>query len=389
MMFSRFSLRARLILAMAASSLFTIVVIVVGMSGFYLVTADLWIERLSPEHRATLESLESGETVTAEDLAYLVSTHTQDWATYFADAEGYALLICSALALILAVLVAYRVALRISRPVEAVSQAARTVAAGTLEARAEFSGRSSQEIEQLVRDFNALAIELERADRELSAGAAAIAHEFRTPLTVLKGRLQGLKDGVFEYSPELMETLIGHVDGLSLIVEDMRTLGLSSAGQLELDLQEFELDMLVGQTLEGFDEELKAAGMAVTLDLTPSIVEADRDRIRQALVCLLDNARRYAANGRELTVSCSGDAEHARVEVLDRGDGVLPEDAQRMFDRFWRADPSRSRALGGSGLGLAVVKAIMTAHGGDVTCQAREGGGLHFSLLLSCRSASS
>ena len=380
------SLRTRLILALAATSVFTIFVIVAGMSAFYLVTAELWLDRLPPDQRAAIDRLEAGEQVSAEDLAYIVSNHTRDWATYFADAEGYALLVCSAVALFLAILIGYRVAWRISRPVEAVSKAARSVAAGSLDARVEFSGRSSHEIEQLVRDFNALAVELERVDRELSAGAAAIAHEFRTPVTVLKGRLQGLKDGVFEYTPELMEILIGHVDALNLIIDDMRTLALSSAGELVLDPQPFELDRLVRQVVQAFDEELQAAGMTVKLNLAPATVEADRDRIRQALNCLLDNARRYAASGGELTVSCSADAAEARIEVMDRGDGVPPDEARHMFDRFWRADPSRSRELGGSGLGLAVVKAIMTAHGGGVTCRTRDDGGLCFTLVSPCRS---
>lgn len=378
----RLNLRMRLMLAMGAMSLFTIAVIVAGMSAFYLITAEQWMNSFDPDIRDALMRLESGEPVSTEDLAFIASTYAQDWDTYYADAEGYALLLCSLLALILAVIVGYRVARRVSRPVEAVSTAARIVATGDLAARARFQGRSSSETEQLVRDFNALAEELERAERELSAGAAAIAHELRTPLTVLRGRLQGLYDGVYEFSPEVVNTLIEHVDGLSVIVDDLRTLGLGSSGRIVLSPEPVALDELACQVAAGYGAELKAAGLQVIYNLKPVTVMADPARLRQVLLALLDNARRYAASGGVATLVTDSEVDEARLMVMDHGPGVAPDQAQRLFDRFWRADPSRSRDSGGSGLGLAVVKAILTAHGGAVSCTQRDGGGLCFILHL-------
>ncbi|WP_114389597.1 ATP-binding protein [Notoacmeibacter marinus] len=279
-------------------------------------------------------------------------------------------------------LVGYRFARRISRPIEALASTARNLSAGDLSARAEFKGRQTLEIEKLVHDFNFMAAELERAQREQADSASAIAHELRTPVTVLRGRLQGLSDGVFELDERTLNGLIAQTETLSRIIDDLRTLTLARNGRLELWPIRTDLSQEAKIVMEAVQPLVEEAGLAVHSNLEPAPAIADPERVRQAIGALVENAQRYASDGGDLTIESGTAGGTAFVRVMDRGAGLNRKEVARIFDRFWRADPSRSRAFGGSGLGLAVVRSISRGHGGEATYADRPGGGAIFEIAL-------
>ena len=260
--------------------------------------------------------------------------------------------------------IGWRLARRITEPLKSVGGAARRIAEGDFSARAEGPHGSFREAADLLTDFNAMAQRLERAEAELAYSNPAIAHELRTPLTILRGRLQGLSDGVFDPTPEAYGRLIAHVDHLAAIVEELRTLALGNAGRLELTGVRLDLAEEAGAALSSLEAELDDADITVTRALGSACVMADRTRLRQAFVAVLENCRCYAPQSR-VHVETLVEGDHVVFRCADTGPGLAEEDRSRAFDRFWRADASRGRSHGGSGLGLSIVRAIARAHGGE------------------------
>lgn len=278
-------------------------------------------------------------------------------------------------------IVGWRLARYVTEPLKSVASAARTIARGDFSARAVLPRRSFGEAGELVADFNLMAERLERAETELKYSNSAIAHELRTPLTILRGRLQGLLDGAFQPSPQLYLRLIAHVDDLGGIVEELRTLALSNAGQLDLQYSHLDLAAEVEAAATSMEDDLSIAGSLVVRRLKPAVTVADKPRLRQAIVALLDNCRRYAPNS-TVYLETWQEKECVYFRCTDTGPGLADESRGRAFERFWRADDSRNRVSGGSGLGLPIVKAIMQAHGGDAIILPTEGRGFSIELQL-------
>lgn len=275
-----------------------------------------------------------------------------------------------------------RLANRIARPVEAVAGAARRVTEQskfTLEQipdECEF-----EETAQLVHDFNEMARRIDQGIREAETFNMAIAHELRTPLTIVRGRLQGFVDGVFTPDNGAFRALIAQVDGLARTADDLRTISLAAADRLELRYMIVDLGAEAASVVDVMRPDFADAGMTLELDVSASRVPADPQRIRQALIALLDNARRYAGKGR-VVVQVRSTRDRGIIRVKDEGPGIPPEFAGRAFILFERGEESRSRSSGGSGLGLSVVEAIMTAHGGTVRIDNELEAGATFELSL-------
>lgn len=280
--------------------------------------------------------------------------------------------------------VGWRLARNIAAPLHSVAAAARAISTGDFSARAENVRWSFGEASDLLADFNAMAERLEKTEAELKYANSSIAHELRTPLTILRGRLQGLLDGAFQPTPELYTRLIDHVDDLSSIVEELRTLAMANAGKLELKLEQSDLPAEVDAVLGVVGVDLSAAGITVNPDLRPARILADRAKLRQALHALLQNCIRYAP-GCMVKIETGMRLGYAFIRVSDDGPGLSPEGRARAFERFWRADGSRTRARGGSGLGLPIVRSIARAHGGEADLVEREGPGLTVEIRLPFR----
>jgi len=285
------------------------------------------------------------------------------------------------LGLIVAIFVAIRLTRRIIAPLNSLAEGARKITAGDLTARASPNDRSVGETAQLVDDFNAMAQQLQDTAEAVVSWNAAIAHELRTPLTILRGRLNGLIDGVFEPSDELFRNLLSQVEGLTRLVEDLRVVTLSDSQRLEVHLEATDLAEEIRHAVDAMQPSLTEAGFLVDVTAGSVRMTCDGVRMRQALLALLDNARRHATPGR-LTVLLRSEADNVIITVADEGPGLPPDFAAHAFETFTRVEPSRSRKYGGSGLGLAVVRAIVEAHRGKVHYQTSSKGGSIFKIEL-------
>jgi two-component system sensor histidine kinase AdeS len=272
----------------------------------------------------------------------------------------------------IAMFVSTRVARRMVKPLVSVAQSARSIVAGDLAARAETGDRATSEATMLVEDFNHLADRLERASEALTRWNASIAHELRTPVTILSGRLQGLADGVFKPDPTLFRSLVAQVDALARLIEDLRTVSLLEGGRMEMRFRSVELSEEVEAVVRLMQPGLEAAGFAVTTRLDKGLCEVDTARVHQALIALLDNARRHARPA-QIDVALQIDERHVRLSVTDRGPGLSPDFARHAFEPFRRYMEQGDSAKG-SGLGLSVVRVIAQAHGGDATYETINGG---------------
>ena len=274
------------------------------------------------------------------------------------------------------------VARRIAKPLVRLEATAAAVAQGDLAARSGLSGRRD-EIGSLGRSFDAMAADLERGEAARRRFFQDAAHEMKTPLAVIEATAAAVLDGVYAHDDRHLATIREQARLLGRVVDDLRTISLADAGALPLSRGSTRVDEVIASVVAAF--AAKAEGQRVTLatepaSLPPITVTADRDRLGQAIATMVDNAIRFAPDGGHVIVAARVLADTVRVEVLDDGPGVGAEDATRVFDRFYQADPARDRASGTSGLGLAIARAIVEAHGGRVGVADRPEGGARFWL---------
>ena len=283
-------------------------------------------------------------------------------------------------ALALALAVSWYVTRRVTRPIMRVARAAETIAAGDRSARAQLSAPG--ELGELARCFDTMAEDLERAERSRRNLAADVAHELRTPLAALQAGLEELRDGYAKPDVEQLAALHDQTLRLGRIVGDLAELSEAESGALSLHPTAIDVNKLIQEAVVQREPQLRAAGLTVRTRLHPGslTVLGDGDRLHQALGNLLSNAARYCRPGDTVTITTAQVADRVSIELADTGPGIAPEELPRIFDRFWRG--SASRAVGGTGIGLAVVKELIVAHGGTVTADSRPGRGTSFILRL-------
>lgn len=263
-------------------------------------------------------------------------------------------------------------------PIDRLTRAARELRDGRIPERLPRDG--TREIGALVDAFNAAAESVDRTEKLRKRLIADIAHELRTPLTNVKGQLEALEAGLIRPDAEFVETLQAETRLLERLVEDFHQLALSDAGALRLELQALPL----AETLRGILRPLaNAVAAELSVDAPEELaVRADEERLRQILANLTDNAARHRPDGLRLEVVARADGDIAVVEFRDNGPGVAPEHRPHIFERFYRAEPSRSRATGGAGLGLSIAQGLVEAMGGSIRYVARDAGGATFEIRL-------
>lgn len=286
-----------------------------------------------------------------------------------------------ALALLLAVLLAQG----LTRPIHQLTRATRALAHGDLSQQVQVTG--NDEVGELAASFNQMAAALAEGEKQRQQLLADVAHELRTPLSVMRGHLEAMLDGVFEATPENLTLVHEETLLLGRLVEELRTLSLAEAGQLPLNLSQVDIADLARQAAAAFDPLAEAEGIRLLVDLPPALppVSADPARIQQALGNLLSNALRHvgqAAAHPTVRLSAMAVSQAVRVSISDNGPGLTPEAQRHVFDRFWRADAARSREQGGSGLGLAICKGIISAHSGRIWVESTPGQGATFTFEL-------
>ena len=293
------------------------------------------------------------------------------------------LLIATLASSVLGVLLALIFSRRLARPIEAVSGAATRLASGDLSARIP-APKGNDETALLARNFNRMAEALEKLEAERKALIADIAHELRTPLTIMQGRLEAIQDGVASLEMREIDRLHHQTRLLSRLVEDLRILSLVDAGRLTLERRPLDLRGVVQTAVAGFQDQaqLKGVKLQTRLPPLPLEVEADPDRLTQIISNLLHNALAHTPTGGTIAIEVEAKGKEVAVQVADTGPGIPEEALPKVFDRFFRAEASRSRQTGGSGLGLSIVKALVELHGGQVEARNRSSGGAEFRFFL-------
>ncbi|MDX2003831.1 MAG: ATP-binding protein [Meiothermus sp.] len=284
----------------------------------------------------------------------------------------------------LGLLLAWGFSLRLARPIERINRAAADLSAGKLDTRINLEGQIG-EFRLVATTLNQVAESLERLENERKSMIADIAHELRTPLTAIRTRLEGLEDGLLEFTPGEVQKLQYHTLLLSRLIEDLRTLSLADAGQLSLKKRPVDLADLLESTLEGFEARAREKGVQLEEEAAPIHLEADPERLTQVISNLVDNALRYTPRGGSVKVSVENLSSGIKLSVQDSGPGIPEEALPYVFDRFYRGDSSRSRDTGGSGLGLAIVRALVQLHGGQVSVKNAQSGGAVFEIRLPSR----
>jgi len=262
-----------------------------------------------------------------------------------------------------------------SRPLTNLTAATQAVAAGDLSVRVPVHYHG--EVRELAIAFNAMTEELARTDELRRNLTADVAHELRTPLSVIRGKLEGVLDGVYPSTPEHLSPILEEIKLLARLVEDLHLLSLAETGQLPLEKRTTDVGALLRDAQVNFSPQAADRGVTLALDLPSDLPEvmADRRRIAQVLGNLLTNALRHTPSGGRVTLSAAGNEKTVRVTVTDTGAGIPPEDLPYIFERFWRGEKSRSRAGGGAGLGLAIAKHLIQAHGGQIGVESPSEGG--------------
>ncbi|MCQ3976650.1 MAG: sensor histidine kinase [Anaerolineae bacterium] len=271
---------------------------------------------------------------------------------------------------------------QVVRPLRSLSTAAQGIAQGDLSQRAHVGARD--EVGQVAETFNQMAESLQRYAAERQNMIADVAHELRTPLSVIQSNLEAMLDGVLPASPEELTSLHQETLLLNRLITDLRTLSLAEAGQLRLEKQPVDLGALVQQVGERL--RLRAEEKNIVLETEVAhdlpVIQADPERLTQVITNLVDNALRYTPPGTRVSVTAQAAPGGIELLVHDTGPGIPPEDLPHIFDRFWRAEKSRNRATGGSGLGLAIIKQLVEAHGGQAHVESQVGIGTRFRIYL-------
>ncbi len=348
----RNSLRVKLLLA-------HLLVIAVGMATLFAATlliAPGIFERLMTAMMGPNAGGMSGM------MGGMAQTTTQAFRAAMIDA----LLWSAGAAMLAAVAVSLFVSNRIVTPIRRVLAASRRIAAGHYAERV--SPWEDDELGALADQFNTMATELEAAERRRVALIGDVAHELRTPLATIEGYAEGLLDGVVEPGPETWAVIHDEVRRLRRLVQDLQELSRAEARQLPLKFQPVAPRALIEQAVSVIAPQFAETGVVLTHEVALDLpaVRADPDRIQQVLINLLGNALRHTPPGGTVSLRAEPAARVVTFHIADTGSGIAPEHLPHLFERFYRVDRARSRALGGHGIGLTIAEALVEVHDGSI-----------------------
>ena len=324
---------------------------------------------------------------TVSGVAY-ASAETFSVATLLNDYRGR-LLAVIAVFIAITLLIAELVSRWLTAPLLKLETATAAFAAGNHKVRVSPTG--PREIHAVAESFNSMADEVERVVTELRAEerlksqfVSDVSHELRTPLTAIRGAAETLLDGDVPRNDQerFLTSIVAESDRLARLANDLLTLQKIEGATGELPLRIVDLRAAAERVASAFTPLLEDRGVRFAIVGEAPTVLGDQDRLQQVIANLVDNASRHVGRGGHVEVRLEADGDWAILSVIDDGPGIPEEDLARLFDRFYRSQPSRDRSTGGSGLGLAIVKGIVTAHGGTIQATNRSGGGSRFTVKL-------
>jgi two-component system OmpR family sensor kinase len=361
--------------------------------GFHLTDADGQIvystaqrtTGLAPEEYRLALPVEVGGQI----VGYLLSVAPPGQSQITREAEDFlaqinrSLITAGLIAGVLGLAVGVLIARRLSAPLARLKEAAYRLAHGRLDERVAIRG--SEEIIELGLAFNEMAQNLDNAEKLRRNMVSDIAHELRTPLSVIQGNLRAILDDVYPLEKEEIASIYDETLVLNRLISDLRELARAEAGQLKLTVADTDINLLISRIAGRFSELARQKNVTISTSVVPNpaIVPADEDRLRQVLHNYLSNALRHTSSGGHIVISAEQHTpDTICISVTDNGNGIAPEDLPHIFDRFWRGDRSRSREQGGSGLGLAIARQLIEAHGGKVGAESQPGQGSRFWFTL-------
>ncbi len=311
-------------------------------------------------------------------LLYLSSPSSTPTAAISLSGNGRQVAGAAGAVLLVAVAVTAFAGARITRPLRALTAAAQHMSDGGDAPPVRVSGQD--EIAGLATAFNTMAANRAQVERARKAMVSDIAHELRTPLSNIRGWLEAAQDGVSDGGPELTALLLAEALVLQHVVDDLQDLAMADAGALRLALRPVPVADAFEQIRAAHESRAAQAGVVLSVAAPDLVLVADPLRLRQVLDNLVANAVRYVPAGGSVSMSAARDGSDVLITVADTGAGIAAEDVPHVFDRFWRADKSRTRGTGGSGLGLAIVRKLTEAHGASVAVTSTPGEGTAFTL---------
>lgn len=304
----------------------------------------------------------------------------------FIERTNLTLLYGALIGAVIALLLGIFLSRTITRPIRELTEATHAVSQGDLAQHVPV--RTNDELGELAQAFNSMSAELSRSVNARKQMTADIAHELRTPLSLILGHAEAVNDGVLPPTKENFEIIREEATRLEHLVNDLRILSLADAGELSITLQSTEPGGLLRDVASLYEYQTKRKNIELVLDIASPLpsLEIDPGRMTQVLTNILDNAMRHTPEGGSITLSAKQVNDRIEFAFQDSGPGLPPEEVGRIFERFYRADPSRQREDGGSGLGLAIAKSIVQAHGGQITAESDPGKGVRVIITLPWKS---
>jgi two-component system sensor histidine kinase BaeS len=341
------TLRARLVLAVVLASVIVALVVVVAVQKFST-------EQIT---RLLMEGVETEAEARAMAEEYV----------------GRVVAIAAVAGVALGSIVAFWLVRRVLRPLARLGDATRQITVGDLAARVDEP--PEEELRDVARAFNRMAATLERVEELRTALVEDVAHELRTPLTSLRGYTEALADGVIDASPEMLRTVHGEIERLTRLVQELDALARRGVDTRAQASTAIDLGDIVRRTLDLKAPQLAGRAIEVRIDISPELpsLVADPDGIGQVVTNLVQNAAQYASNGGEIVVRISAEDSAIRCTIANSGEQIPAEELPLIWERFHRVDRSRTRATGGAGIGLAIVRQIVEAHGGTVGARSDNG----------------
>ncbi len=284
---------------------------------------------------------------------------------------------------LIVIIISFPLSRQLVKPLKEMTTATHDIASGKYSTRVSFS--STDELGQLARDFNIMALTLEKHEKDRRQWVADISHELRTPVSVLQGEIEALLDGIRQITPETIRSLHAETLRLKRLVEDLYQISLSDLGALNYRKENLDLLEVIKYSLKSYRAEFDRKGIAVKESIDKNLMVncfADRERMSQLFVNLLENSLRYTDKGGILEVIAKVSNDFLIIEFQDSKPGVPEKYMGKLFDRFYRVEESRSRTSGGAGLGLTICKNIVDAHEGTISAHPSPLGGLRIQISI-------
>jgi signal transduction histidine kinase len=322
-----------------------------------------------------------GKTIGTIDLSYYGPYFLSESDSQFLSALNIILLGTGVFSLAVSILIGFLMARRITRPITKTIDITKQIADGNYEISYDKTARM-RELDELMCSVNHLATELSEQEHLRRQMTADISHELRTPLTSVATHLEAMMMGIWEPTQERLNSCHEEILRLTSLVKDLENLTKVESDTLHLNKTEVELKELVETVMDTFLGELQAKQLSYHIVGEKMVVLADKDRIKQVVLNLISNAVKYTPEGGAITAQITGSNVEAAISISDTGIGIPEQEIDRIFERFYRTEKSRSRQTGGAGIGLTIVKSIVEAHGGTVEVSSKEGDGSIFMIRI-------